>query len=126
MKVKCFKLLDHQGNEKLSSNSLTLGKEYVVLEIDQAFNKAPFYRLVGDHDDHSPALFDARQFQITSGLIPDSWTIHQVSNTFISQGPKLWQEPGFWEDCYDGKPEALEIYKREAEAIYAEEGVDSN
>ena len=56
MKVKCVKLLDHHGNEKKTSLSLTVGKKYIVLEIDYSFQEAPSYRIIGDQDDQIPAI----------------------------------------------------------------------
>ncbi len=32
-----------------------------------------------------------------------------------------WQEPTFWEDCFNGDAKALEIYKQETRIIYEEE-----
>ncbi len=121
MKVKCVKLFDNSGKENKESSWLSIGKEYVVLEIESYPGKNILYRLVGDNEDESPALYDARQFKIISSVLPSSWTIHQVNNLIV-QGPKSWQKSGFWEECYEHEPQALALYKFEAEAIYKEEG----
>ena len=69
-----------------------------------------------------PALYSASQFEITSNSISSTWVITIVNQNLMVMGPKDWRKPGFWEDCYDHDPKALEIYKREARIIYEEEG----
>ena len=104
-----------------SSSWLTKGKEYIILELEIDAGKDILYRLVGDNSDQSPGLYDSRQFEVVSEKLPSNWIIHQVKSGLLNIGPKPWQEPGFWEDCYDHDPKALEIYKREARIIYEEE-----
>jgi hypothetical protein len=64
---------------------------------------------------------NASQFEVVSDKVPTNWRIYQLKSGSLHLGPKAWQPLGFWEDCYDLKPDALEIYKREARIIYEEE-----
>jgi hypothetical protein len=122
VKIKCIKIYNEITKEcQKVSPWLTVGNEYVVLEVEVCSGKDVLYRLVGDNEDKSPALYDASQFEITSELVSSNWSISIVDNSLIILGPKVWRENGFWVDCYDGEPKELEIYKREARIIYEEE-----
>jgi hypothetical protein len=126
MKVKC-KNIYNEHTKKLQDTSLwiTIDKEYIVLEIEIYPTKKILYRLVGDNKNKMPALYDASQFSIVTEGLPKNWKISQLKDDILIAGPKAWQPLGFWEDCYDLKPDALEIYKREARIIYAEEDTSS-
>ncbi|MGB6976175.1 MAG: hypothetical protein WBE18_01770 [Gammaproteobacteria bacterium] len=124
MKVKCTKFYNEQTKQYQDTSSwLTIGQEYVVLEILIKPEKEIIYRLVGDNKTEMPALYDARQFEIVSGKIPESWIIKQFSSGNFIFSPNPWRKSGFWENCYNGDLTALETYKREARIIYEEEGV---
>ena len=123
MKVKCVKIINKRTKEcETESQWLTIGKEYVVLELETCDSKDTLYRLVGDNENKMPALYDSLQFEIVSGKMAKNWEASQVDPGYLVLGPKAWQEPGFWEKCYDHDPESLEIYKREARIIMEEEG----
>jgi hypothetical protein len=66
-------------------------------------------------------LQNVSQFEILSGKIPKNWHIGPGKIELFTICPLAWHALGFWEDCYDLKPDALEIYKREARIIYEEE-----
>jgi hypothetical protein len=124
MKVRCKNIYnEHTKRFEDTSSWLTIGKEYVVLEVEVNSLEKTFYRLIGDNDNKMPALYNASQFEIVDGGMPKNWEVSQLSDGTLIICPKVWQEPGFWEDCYDHDPKALEIYKREARIIYEEEGV---
>lgn len=121
MKIKCINIYNERTKQhETSHHRLTVGKEYVVLEAEIYLDKI-LYRLIGDNSDQSPALHNASQFEIISGKISSNWRISQLKSGALILGPKSWQPLGFWEDCYDGDPTALEIYKREARIIMEEE-----
>lgn len=121
MKVKCKKIInEHTNREEKTSYWLTIGKEYIVLEIEIYPEKDIFYRLVGDNDNKTPALYSASQFEVISNKLPVNWNI-KLNFGAITVGPRPWQEPGFWEDFYDRDPKAVEIYKIEGRKIYEEE-----
>ena len=76
MKVKCTKLHTEMKIINIDSDSwLTLGKEYIVLNISISSTQGTLYRLIGDNEDKMPALYKASQFEIVSGKIPSNWEI---------------------------------------------------
>lgn len=121
MKVRCQKIInEHTQKEQETSPWLTIGKEYIVLMIEIHPTKN-FYLIVDDSSNQAPGLHDVKQFTVVSHYIPSNWVINPGDLEIVTIGPKVWQEPTFWENCYDGDPKALEIYKREARIIYEEE-----
>lgn len=121
MKVKYIGFNDTVKGLQASSERLTIGKEYVVIELLSSVTKGIFYRLIGDNQDGSPAVFPATEFEIISDSTATNWAITIKKNGLIVNGPAAWRESEFWEKCYDGDPAALEVYKREARIIFDEE-----
>jgi len=120
MKVKCIKIYnEHTKAYQESSSWLTIGKEYIVLAIEVRQDNVLF--LIASDANEQPILQSATQFEVISKKIPSTWKISSGVLELFSLEPKAWQEPGFWEDCYDHEPAALEIYKREARIIFDEE-----
>lgn len=120
MKVKCIKIYNEQAKEfQKSSSWLTIGKEYIVLAIEVRQDKVLF--LIASDSNEQPILQNAIQFEVINKKMPTTWQIAPGFLELFTVGPKSWQKPGFWEDCYDHEPKALEIYKREARIIYEEE-----
>ena len=112
MKVRCVKLLDSRGNHSEQSPWLTLEKAYHVLAVELDTNGKWLLRLVGDGL-NGVALFSLDQFEMTSSKIPPSWIIWWRKNGLFELAPEPWTRPGFWEDFYDGKPEARRIFEEE-------------
>jgi len=120
MKVKCIKIYNEHTKEYQEKSSwLTIGKEYIVLAIEIRQDKVLF--LIASDSNEQPVLQNAIQFEVLSKKIPSTWRILPGALELFTLEPKAWQEPGFWEDCYDHEPGALEIYKREARVIMEEE-----
>lgn len=121
MRAKCINIYnEHTKQYESTHHRLTIGKEYVVLEIGIYKNKI-LYRLIGDGADQSPILQNASQFEIISGRIPKNWELSQSSSCALMIGPGAWKSLGFWESCFDRDPEALAIYKMETKIIMEEE-----
>ena len=121
MKVKCIKIInEHTKAEQEKSSWLTIGKEYVVLAIEMYTNKN-YFLLVDDSENKAPGLHDTKQFEVVSHSIPSNWQINVGDLEVTTLGPKAWQDPTFWERCYEGDELALGIYKREARIIMEEE-----
>ncbi len=122
MKVKCTKIInEHTQKEQETSPWLTMGKEYVVLAIE-IYSTKNLYLIVDDTSNKAPGLHDAKQFEVLSHKVPSNWVINPGSLEILTISPEDWQKSTFWDECYDGNPLALEIYKREARIIYEEEG----
>lgn len=117
MKVKCIRLIDEQTGEPLESSSwLSVGKEYHVLSVNIDDGLPIKFQLIGD-DGQTPAYHDANQFEIVTNNIPEGWVIDFVSKSHLRLSPKGWSKPGFWEDYFDGIPEAIELFNAEKAAI---------
>jgi len=120
MKIKCLKILDpNTGKELESSSSLTVGKEYVVLSIHVEDRDNTKFQIL--RDDHTPSFHNANQFEVISSKIPNTWQIDFIPKSYLSLGPKAWSRPGFWDDYFDGDPEAEAIFDREKEVMFSEE-----
>jgi hypothetical protein len=120
VKVKCIKIYNEYTKEyQEKSSSLTIGKAYTVLAIEVYQNRID-YLIVGDNTNKAPTLHRAEQFEIVSNKIPRNWKIFSGNLALFTIEPEAWREPGFWDKCHDGDPQALEIYKREARIILEE------
>ena len=126
MKVKCSNIED-KATGKLVKNSswLTIGKEYVVLSVFIATNKAIEYRISSDDND-TPALFNENQFYVTDNSLSFSWVVNVVSDSYFELAPGLWIREGFWEEYFDGAPQAVEQFNFEKEKILSEYIISSN
>lgn len=121
MKVKCQKIInEHTQQQQDTSPWLTIGKEYIVLMVE-AWPTKNYFLLVDDSSNQAPHLHDAKQFEIITHHIPSNWQINVGDLEIMTIGPKTWQEPSFWERCYDGDEKALALYKHEARIIMEEE-----
>lgn len=120
MKVKCIKIYNEHTKEYQEKSAwLTVGKEYIVLAIEIRRDKVLF--LIASDSNEQPVLQNAIQFEVLSKKIPSTWKIFPGVLEIFTLEPKSWQEPGFWDECYNHDPAALEIYKREARIIMEEE-----
>lgn len=123
MRVKCRNIYNENIKQYEDINPwITIGKEYVVLEVEIYPGKDILYRLISDQSDESPALFNAKQFDIVSGQLCSSWRMSLLSGGILNLGPASWESIGFWEKCYDGDVAALEVYKHEVELMIKEDG----
>lgn len=121
MKVRCRKLLNIYGEERQESRSLTIGKDYVVLEISCSPKGEIYIRIISD-DEYTPALFDITQFDVISNKLPSNWVVVQNEYGEILFRPESWSRFGFWEDFFDRElPEVIEAFRKEVEIMYHEE-----
>lgn len=122
MRVKCIKIINPiTGDEQANSPWLTVGKEYGVWEVSWGISqKLIDFRF--EHDDaNSPALSNAKLFEVTCDFIPSTWSIQSIPDQRFSIGPRSWQVDGFWVAYFDGELWARELYQREVKAMCAEE-----
>jgi hypothetical protein len=123
MKVKCVRLLDHEGNEVTSSPWLTLGKTYHVLSIFvDAAGKRRFSidsQPPGEWPSNAEHQFEC--FEVVSTVVPSNWRVwvHQSSSVGIS--PAAWQVPGFAEALIEHDPATYSVFDRERRVILSED-----
>lgn len=128
MKVRCINIYNSiKRTFEEKSNSITIGKEYVVLQIEGISGKRVCYRLLGDNDKYKRSiLHEVSQFEIISTKIPKSWGAAQIRR-LVSFGPITWQSLGFWEGIYDTNDPVIEdTYIREVKLMLQEEGMDED
>jgi len=121
MKVRCVKFIDEQTGQTLDSNSwLSVGKEYRVLSIYMQHGLPMKFQLIGD-DGETPAYHAANQFEIVTNIIPSTWVVDFESDSYFKLTPRNWCNVGFWEDYFDGVPEAVDLFDSEKAIITKED-----
>ena len=121
MKVKCVKIINPTTGEEFERDSwLTLGQTYLVLEISVEKKRWMSYRLMSNNNS-TPAIFDAQQFEVVSNKIPDEWCFDFVSPNYVGITPKAWIHDGFWEDYFNGEPEAEKIFRETRDRLIADD-----
>jgi hypothetical protein len=123
MKVKCVRLLDHEGNEVKSSPWLTLGKTYHVLSIfiDAAGNRRFGVDSQPLGEWPSNAEHQAECFEVVSTVVPSNWRVWIHEGSAIGISPVAWQAPGFAEALFEHEPATYSIFDRERQVILSED-----
>jgi hypothetical protein len=115
MKVRCLRIASPATGEELDKSSwLTVGREYVVLQIVALPGREVLLRLEGDKPG-SPGLWESSLFETVDTGIPASWSAHVDEDGNLSIGPDAWRRQGFWDDFFDDDPEAVREYHALAE-----------
>jgi hypothetical protein len=119
MKVVCVKLLDARGDEVESSPWATLDAEYVVLALEAASGGRVQLRIIGD-DGPTPVLFESEMFMTVSPEVPSNWVASIGEGGAFDLAPAKWLRNGFWEDYFNGDPQAVTDFEEEKARILAE------
>jgi hypothetical protein len=98
---------------------LTASREHVVLCIEVEHGRGALLRIEAG-EANTPALFPVDEVDQTDGRIPQIWRVKTGRGGLLDIGPPAWLEDGFWEAYFDGKPEAMDEYRRGRDAIYAD------
>lgn len=80
--------------------SLTPGQEYLVIGLDHES-----YRIVDNKGE--PILFPKDGFKIVDDAIPEDWIWKRFGEDEYYADPPELSRPGFYEDYFDGKTEAV-------------------
>ena len=119
MRVLCMKHV-----KKSDEWSLTIGKEYLVLEI-LFIEGEPEYRTICD--DGRPFSFSASQFDITDSAIPTNWLAVKTEYGQLWLSPKRWADNSlwqysFWEDYFsDDDVKAKQVFEEEVAKMMKED-----
>lgn len=95
---------------KNKDNSLTLGKEYVVVGIE-----CDFYRIVSDNNE--PVLFDPKLFEIVDADFDKSWILTYDEEGCLYANPPELDQPGFYEDYHNDEEYAIKRFQEYIDAI---------
>lgn len=93
-------------------------KKYIVLEIGTSRNGDINYRIEGD--DNTPVLVNSEDFEIISNKLPTLWVAQWYEVGSLVLRPSAWTRLGFWEEYFNGEPEAKRIYEEEKNKIIEE------
>ena len=121
MKVRCVRLInEHTGAPAEKSPWLTVGHTYHVLEIHIDRGDKVKFRLIGD-DKRTPAFHVFDQFDLLSHFVPTCWRARFQPGVYLSLGPGVWMEEGFWVRYFDGNYREQKIFEEVYRMILAEE-----
>jgi hypothetical protein len=104
------KLINTFGEQVPSSPWLRLGVEYEVYAVEVGVKGKTHFRL---QSEDGLGLFDIVQFEIVDQRMSPTWVFSKWEKGGFVLGPQPWSEIGFWENFYDGIPEAIEMVKAE-------------
>jgi len=89
-------------NAKDSFTGLTVGNRYEVIGIE-----GDWYRILNDRND--PVLYNPELFILIDSSEPQFW-VTEFSDGQRYSYPRLWFEPGFFEDFHDGLPKVVQLF----------------
>jgi hypothetical protein len=124
MKVKCIRLLGHDGGDVASSPWLILDKIYHVLSIFiDVDGRRSFGVVNSEFAGEWPTIgsHQAECFEVISTVVPSNWKVWIHQNSAIGISPGAWQVPGFAEALFDHDPATYSIFDRERKIILAED-----
>ena len=101
------------------SNWVTIGKDYVVIEILVTPQKIVLFRYLSDDDDY-PTLAESILFDSICTKMPSNWEVRLDETGGIHIAPRAWLRSGFWEDYFNGEIEAIKQYEKELAGILSE------
>ncbi|HEY2566237.1 MAG TPA: hypothetical protein VGH95_00810 [Candidatus Aquirickettsiella sp.] len=78
--------IQHASTERLS-----IGNQYLVIELLSSVKKGVSYRLIGDNKDASPAIFPVLEFEIITVHVPTNWSLSIKKSGLIVNGPPSWR-----------------------------------
>jgi len=87
---------------------LIVGKDYAVQSLLWMGNERPKLLIVSE-DNGTPVLVGIDQFDITDGSFSPSWAISEYLRGHHI-GPPQWSNGVFWDDFYDGKEYAINLF----------------
>ena len=101
------------------------GDEYIVLALNYCEGSGiDIYIQTEDHDE--PAFISIDGFEFVNQNKPSSWvTVFSESHgrKVMTILPESWRYESFFEDMENQDPKAIELYNKEVEQIYREEGL---
>ncbi len=127
MKVLCRNIISHTTGENLGDSSpwLKRGKEYIVLAVNYIENLGlDIYIQTEDHNE--PSFFTVNGFEFLNQKFPSSWVTvfnKNYDRKVMTALPASWNYDNFFEDMENQDPRAIELFNKEVEQMYGEEGL---
>ncbi len=114
MKVRCVRLVNVRGEPVRISSWLTIGKEYLVLEVYAEEQRGSLFRVISDEG--TPILASSSQFEAASDAIPKCW-IATLGPDRLVFSPSAFRAPGFWERYFDRDGAARDEFNKVVKLI---------
>ncbi len=121
MIVRCVRIFDlpwHERRELPDHPAVTVGRDYLVLEIEAVGMQEPTIRIRSDTG--TPSFWPASMFEVVSSNVPSNWVAHISELGTLTLSPQPWLRRTFWEEHTAGHGEAVATYERELETIERE------
>jgi hypothetical protein len=127
MKVFSRKIISRTTGEDLADSSpwLRKNKEYIVLALNY-FEGTGLDIYIQTEDHNEPRFISANGFEFINQKFPSSWvTVFSESHgrKIMTVLPASWNYHSFFEDMENQDPKAIELFNKEVEQIYCEEGL---
>lgn len=88
---------------------LRFGEDYTVLAIESLSTGEVGYRIATEQG--TPALFETNLFAVTDPQVNGDWEVRYCETGTFELVPERWSVPGFWEDFFNGTPDAVSRYQ---------------
>lgn len=130
MKVRCIRLLlggRYGGAPVESSDSVTVGREYVVLAMRAQIVDGVSYLVLRDGSATQTVVLAAGMFEITDASLPSSWVARDAyrNGEAILFTPEPWAAiPEFWDRKESGDTVAFDAFRAEVRRLFAEAACD--
>jgi hypothetical protein len=118
MRVRCSRLINALNEPVEASRSLTIGKEYVVLEISASVGRQLDLRIIDDTETYS--LWSIDLFEVTTPSLPSNWII-KFDGQRLKLCPSAWARLGFWEDYFNDDRDAIVQFQTARDRIIEED-----
>lgn len=104
MKIKTKSYVHHHVVDEYDYQELEPNKIYEVIGLDHES-----YRIINDIGE--PILYPKALFDVVETIIPDTWVKEEYGEDEYYLDPPELSKPGFYEDYFDGKPEAIKRFQ---------------
>ena len=104
MKVKTKPYIHAHIVDEYEHQHLEIDKLYDVIGIDDTY-----YRIINEAKE--PILYPKALFEVIDSSIPNTWVRKDCGDDEYYIDPPEFSRRGFYEDYFDGKPEAIHLFQ---------------
>jgi len=104
MRVRAKSQVHDHVLDEFDNAHLSFGVEYVVVGFDDEY-----FRVIDDA--REPILYPHHLFDVSDPYVPDDWVRREEDGGYHVDPPEC-TAPGFYEDYFDGKPDAIVVFER--------------
>jgi hypothetical protein len=96
--------LDDNGKE-FDVVRLSVGAIFRVIEMHGSTRGPATFRVYQGKTE-SPGIFPTGMFELATNTIPSCWRVATQPSGYVELAPDSWLRDGFWDDFFDGRPQA--------------------